>query len=95
MQALSNTVWALSKLAAPGERDEALLDAVAGAMLPALPEFNAQNVANTVRSFLRIWFTRCCMQSLTPSQRTLLHVGMLLLSAQLPAQRQGTLQNHS
>jgi hypothetical protein len=47
-QALSNTVWALSKLAAPGERDEALLDAVAGAMLPALPDFNAQNIANTV-----------------------------------------------
>ena len=41
-------MWALSKLAAPGERDEALLDAVAGAMLPALPDFNAQNVANTV-----------------------------------------------
>ena len=43
-------MWALSKLAAPGERDEALLDAVARTMLPALPDFNAQNVANTVRS---------------------------------------------
>ena len=47
MQALSNTVWALSKLAVES-RDSVLLDAVAAAMLPVLPEFNAQNIANTV-----------------------------------------------
>ena len=41
-------MWALSKLAVES-RDSALLDAVAAAMLPALPEFNAQNIANTVR----------------------------------------------
>ena len=46
-QALSNTVWALSKLAVES-RDSVLLDAVAVAMLPVLPEFNAQNIANTV-----------------------------------------------
>ena len=49
-QALSNTVWALSKLEVES-RDSALLDAVAAAILPALPDFNAQNIANTVRSF--------------------------------------------
>ena len=48
LQALSNTVWALSKLEVES-RDSALLDAVAAAILPALPEFNAQNIANTVR----------------------------------------------
>lgn len=47
-QALSNTVWALSKLEVE-TRDSALLDAVAATILPALPDFNAQNIANTVR----------------------------------------------
>jgi len=47
-QALSNTVWAFSKL---GEDEEALLDAVAAASVPQLPEFNAQNLANLVREF--------------------------------------------
>ena len=62
-------MWALSKLAAPGERDEALLDAVAGAMLPALPDFNAQNVANTVRSFLRTLFTSLLDAACTSARR--------------------------
>lgn len=41
-------MWAFSKL---GEDEEALLDAVAAASVPQLPEFNAQNLANLVREF--------------------------------------------
>ena len=51
-------MWALSKLAVDS-RDSALLDAVAAAMLPALPEFNAQNIANTVRP--RVFWSRVFM----------------------------------
>jgi hypothetical protein len=45
LQALSNTVWAFSKL---GQEDKALLDAVAVASVPQLSQFNAQNLANLV-----------------------------------------------
>jgi hypothetical protein len=45
MQALSNTVWALSKLET---LDVALFTAIVEEVLQKLPKFNAQNVANTV-----------------------------------------------
>lgn len=45
LQALSNTIWAFSKL---GQEDEALLEAVAVASVPQLSQFNAQNLANLV-----------------------------------------------
>lgn len=44
-QALSNTVWALSKL---DTLDEALFTAIVQQVLDKLTRFNAQNVANTV-----------------------------------------------
>jgi hypothetical protein len=44
-QALSNSVWAFSKL---GQEDKALLEAVAVASVPQLSQFNAQNLANLV-----------------------------------------------
>jgi hypothetical protein len=47
LQALSNTVWAFSKL---GQEDKALLEAVAVASVPQLSQFNAQNLANLVKA---------------------------------------------
>ena len=44
-QALSNTVWALSKL---DRLDETLFTAIVQQVLQQLTRFNAQNVANTV-----------------------------------------------
>lgn len=44
-QALSNTVWALSKL---DKLDETLFTAIVQQVLGKLTRFNAQNVANTV-----------------------------------------------
>lgn len=44
-QALSNTVWAFSRLE---EKHTALLSAVAGQARLKMRTFNAQNVANTV-----------------------------------------------
>ena len=49
-QALSNTVWAFSKLEV---LDEELFSAIAREAIEKLPGFNAQNIANTV-SILRI-----------------------------------------
>ena len=46
VQALSNTVWAFSKLEV---LDEELFDAIAKEATGKLPRFNAQNIANTVR----------------------------------------------
>ena len=51
MQALSNTVWSYSKL---GEVHEQLLRTVAQVTLNKLPDFNPQNVANTVHSHLAV-----------------------------------------
>ena len=48
-QALSNTVWAFSKLEC---LDEALFSDALAHILLRLPHFNSQNVANTVRPFL-------------------------------------------
>ncbi len=45
LQALSNTVWALSKL---DTLDETLFSAIVQQVLDKLTRFNAQNVANTV-----------------------------------------------
>lgn len=45
MQALSNTLWALSKL---GFLNIPLLDAMAAVATKKLSEFNSQNIANTV-----------------------------------------------
>lgn len=45
-QALSNTVWAFSKLEV---LDEELFGAIAKEATGKLPRFNAQNIANTVR----------------------------------------------
>ena len=47
-QALSNTVWAFSKLEC---LDEALFADVLVNILQRLPQFNSQNVANTVLPF--------------------------------------------
>lgn len=46
LQALSNTVWAFSKLNVTPS--PALLEAIATMALRKLPDFNAQNIANTV-----------------------------------------------
>lgn len=47
MQALSNTLWAVSKL---GYKDEELMHAIAGCATAKIASFNAQNIANTVSS---------------------------------------------
>ncbi len=46
MQALSNTVWAFSKLDVV---DADLFARIVDQVLAKLPKFNAQNIANTVR----------------------------------------------
>ena len=48
VQALSNTIWGFSKLEVVHEK---LLDAVAAMALKKLPQFNGQNIANTVSSY--------------------------------------------
>ena len=48
-QALSNTVWAFSKLEV---LDKELFGAIAREATGKLPRFNAQNIANTVRKIL-------------------------------------------
>ncbi len=50
-QALSNTVWALSKL---DTLDETLFTAIVKQVLDKLTRFNAQNVANTVSIYLAL-----------------------------------------
>lgn len=50
VQALSNTVWAFSKLEV---LDAALFAAIAREATGKLPRFNAQNIANTVCCFIR------------------------------------------
>ena len=64
-QALSNTVWAFSKL---GEEDKALLEAVAVASVPQLSQFNAQNLANLVRL---AWLHQAKPQQLIPVRCTI------------------------
>ena len=45
VQALSNTVWAFSKLDVV---DAELFAGIVGQVLDKMPKFNAQNIANTV-----------------------------------------------
>ena len=47
LQALSNTLWAMSKF---GFKNAALLDAMATCAAQRMSAFNAQNMANTVRN---------------------------------------------
>lgn len=44
-QALSNTLWAMSKL---GFKDTAFMHAIAGCAIAKIATFNAQNIANSV-----------------------------------------------